>query len=63
MSERISKLLTREKLYVENNCIVCFHDVFIVFKVSSSKFTNGGKKNLRPFGAKYIKKTRVNRKT
>lgn len=57
MSERISKLLTREKLYVENNCIVCFHDVFIVFKVSSSKSTNGGeKKALDPLGLNTLKR-------
>lgn len=40
MSERISKWLTREKLCVESNFIVCFYDIFIVFKVLLFKFIN-----------------------
>lgn len=43
VSERISKWVIRGKFCAESNFTVCFPDTFMVFKVPSSKFTNGKK--------------------
>lgn len=44
----------RKKLHVESNFIMCFHDAFIIFKISSSRFTS---EKTKIFWDKQIKET------